>query len=153
MQSARALVPILLASTLLACGGGKSAEPARLAETEPNDSSGIATEVIRNWSTIHLAGACDSANDQDWWAITFATFVPPAPVQATLSWAGAADLDLTMTDAFGAPLSTDPSASPAVVSSLLTTSGSFLLQVKCNAAAGTPWKLDIPAPGANPADA
>ena len=69
-----------------------------------------------------------------------------------MSWAGAADLDLTMTDALGAPLSTDPSASPAVVSSILTTSGSFLLQVKCNAAAGTPWKLDIPAPGTNPAE-
>ena len=151
MQSARWLLPIVL--LLGSCGGGKSAAVPRLAETEPNDTEGTATVVTRNWSSIHLGGDCSSASDQDWWAITFATYVPPAPMTATLSWSGGATLDLFLYSDLGAPLSSDTgTTSPAVVSMNLTTSGSFVLEVRCNAATGTSWKLDIPAPGANPSE-
>lgn len=136
------------------CGSPSNPDAPRVSESEPNDTSGQATEVTRNWSDVHLGGACDTASDTDWWSITFANFVNPAPMQVTLRWSGADDLSLSLYDAFGAPITSNAGGtSPASVTSTLTTSGLFLLQVQCNgASAGTPWKVDIPAPGQNPDD-
>jgi len=152
-----ALLPaFVIASVAAACGSAKNADVPRVLETEPNDTVAQANVITRNWSTIHLGGTCSSATDVDWFKVTFATYVSPAPMAATLGWTGAGMLSLSLYDSFGTTLlSTDASASsPNVVTMTLTTSGVFYLEVQCGGtiAATDSWTLDIPAPGANPGE-
>jgi hypothetical protein len=144
-------VVILLACCLvLSCGCQKDAGPAApsvppptsgtLQEVEPNNVTPQALGTLGT-SDITVNGTMADGNDIDKYSIglTGAT-----NLLAKVSWQGSADLDLTVTNAVGIPLTIrDTGTNPESCVLPAQPAGTYIIQVTTKTAAATAYVLTI----------